>query len=109
MFQNITRDLFDNQNEEYKENKKVSTKDVLKRLFAKQNIMLYAVTFLISMVGFDESSLMFSLSPFGLAIIAGALSNNRPIGIMYALSLIGTFIGFGLNNLVIYFITSLVL
>lgn len=108
MFQNITRDLFDNQNEEYKEDKKVSTKDVLKRLFARQNIMLYAVTFLISMVGFEESSLMFSLSPFGLAIIAGALSNNRPIGIMYALSLIGTFIGFGLNNLVIYFITSLV-
>ena len=53
-------------------------------------------------------TLMFSLSPFGLAIIAGALSNNRPIGIMYVLSLIGTFVRFGFNNLLIYFVTSLV-
>lgn len=109
MFQNITRDLFDNQNdEEIEENKKVNAKDVLKRLFAKQNIMLYAVTFLISMVGFDESTLMFNITPFGLAIIAGALSNNRPVGIMYILSLIGTFISFGFNSLVTYFITSIV-
>ena len=109
MFQNITRDSFDNQSdEEIEENKKVNAKDVLKGLFAKQNIMLYAVTFLISMVGFDESTLMFNISPFGLAIIAGALSNNRPVGIMYVLSLIGTFIGFGFNSLVTYFITSLV-
>ena len=109
MFQNITRDLFDNQNdEEIEENKKVNAKDVLKRLCAKQNIMLYAVTFLISMVGFDESTLMFNITPFGLAIIAGALSNNRPVGIMYILSLIGTFISFGFNSLVTYFITSIV-
>ncbi len=109
MFQNITRDSFDNQSdEEIEENKKVNAKDVLKGLFAKQNIMLYAVTFLISMVGFDESTLMFNISPFGLAIIAGALSNSRPVGIMYVLSLIGTFIGFGFNSLVTYFITSLV-
>ena len=51
MFQNITRDLFDNQNDEYiEENKKVSAKDVLKRLFAKQNIMLYIITFMISII-----------------------------------------------------------
>ena len=109
MFQNITRDLFDNQSDEkVEENKKVNAKDVLNKLFAKQNIILYVVTFLISMVGFDESTLMFNISPFGLAIIAGALSNNRPIGIMYILSLIGTFIGFGFNSLLTYFITSLI-
>ena len=110
MFQNITRDKLESENDDYmQENKKVNTKDVLKRLFAKQNVLLYIVTFLISMVGFEESSLMFTLSPFALAIIAGALSNNRPIGIMYVLSLVGTFIGYGLSNLITYFITSLVL
>ena len=50
MFQNITRDSLDNQNEYNEESKKVSAKDVLKRLFAKQNIMLYIITFMISMV-----------------------------------------------------------
>lgn len=108
MFQNITGDLRDNKNEYKEENKRVSTKDVLKRLFAKQNIMLYVITFMISMVGFDDNTLIFSLVPFGLAIIAGALGNNRPIGIMYVLSLIGTFLKFGFNNLLVYFITSLV-
>lgn len=108
MFQNITRDSLDNQNEYNEESKKVSAKHVLKRLFAKQNIMLYIITFMISMVGFDDNTLIFSLVPFGLAIIAGALGNNRPIGIMYVLSLIGTFIRFGFNNLLVYFITSLV-
>ena len=108
MFQNITGDLRDNKNEYKEENKRVSTKDVLKRLFAKQNIMLYIITFMISMVGFDDNTLIFSLVPFGLAIIAGALGNNRPIGIMYVLSLIGTFLKFGFNNLLVYFITSLV-
>ena len=108
MFQNITGDFRDNKNEYKEENKRVSTKDVLKRLFAKQNIMLYIITFMISMVGFDDNTLIFSLVPFGLAIIAGALGNNRPIGIMYVLSLIGTFLKFGFNNLLVYFITSLV-
>ncbi len=108
MFQNIARDNIDSENEYQENNKKVLTKDVIKRLFAKQNIVLYTITFMISMVGFEGNSLFFSLAPFGLAIIAGALSNNRPIGIMYVLSLIGTFIGFGLNNLLVYFVTSLI-
>ena len=106
MFQNIVSDYSNSENQE--NNKKVLTKDVIKRLFAKQNIILYTITFMISMVGFKGDSLFFSLAPFGLAIIAGALSNNRPIGIMYVLSLIGTFIGFGLNNLLVYFVTSLI-
>ena len=107
MFQNLSGDTPEQQNGYYEDNKKVSTKDVLKRLFAKQNLILYIITFLISTVGLSENSILFSISPFGLAIIAGALSNNRPIGIMYVLSLIGTFIGFGFNDLLIYFITSL--
>ena len=108
MFQNITRDVGENQNEYNEESKKVSTSDVIKRLFAKQNIVLYIVTFMISMVGFNVNNYMFSFVPFGLAIIAGALGNDRPVGIMYVLSLIGTFISFGFNNLLVYFVTSLV-
>ena len=108
MFQNISGESLKNQNEYVEENKKVNTKDVLKKLFAKENIILYIVSFLISMVSFDKNNFMFSITPFALAIVASALSNNRPIGIIYVLTLIGTFIKFGLNNLLIYFITSLV-
>ena len=108
MFQNIAKDALNSENEYQENNKKVFTKNVIKRLFDKRNIMLYTITFMISMIGFEEGNLLFSLSPFGLAIIAGALSNNRPIGVMYILSLIATFISFGLNNLIVYFITSLV-
>ena len=66
MFQNISRDGLNNQYDYDEENKKASTKDVLKRLFAKQNIFLYIVTFMVSMVGLDDSSLMFTLAPFGI-------------------------------------------
>lgn len=108
MFQNISRDLNSDGNDYEENDKKVNIKDVIKKLFAKENLVLYVITFLISMVGFSENSLILSFAPFGLAIIAGALSNNRPIGVMYVLSLIGTFISFGLTNLLVYFLTSLV-
>ena len=108
MFQNISRDLNSDGNDYEENDKKVNIKDVIKKLFAKENLVLYVITFLISMVGFSENSLILSFAPFGLAIIAGTLSNNRPIGVMYVLSLIGTFISFGLTNLLVYFLTSLV-
>ena len=108
MFQNISRDLNSDGNDYEENDKKVNIKDVIKKLFAKENLVLYVITFLISMVGFSENGLILSFAPFGLAIIAGALSNNRPIGVMYVLSLIGTFISFGLTNLLVYFLTSLV-
>ena len=106
MFQNI-KDLRNNEDVYDVDDKKVNAKVVLKNLFAKENIVLYVVTFLISMVGISGNNLLFSLSPFGLAIIAASLSNNRPIGIMFVLSLIATFISFGFTDLLIYFMTSL--
>ena len=52
--------------------------------------------------------MIFSIVPFGLAFIAAALSNGQAIGIMYILSLIGTFLKSGTNSFLTYFITSLV-
>ena len=63
---------------------------------------------MISMVGFNTNNFIFSLVPFGLAFIAAALSNGQVIGIMYMISLIGTFLKFGTNNLLTYIMTSLV-
>ena len=50
MFQNISRDDIESQNDEIKLNKKTDIKEIIGRLFAKQNIILYVITFMISMV-----------------------------------------------------------
>lgn len=50
MFQNISRDDLGSQNEDIKLNQKIDIKEILKKLFAKQNIILYVISFMISMV-----------------------------------------------------------
>lgn len=108
MFQNISKEDIDNQSEDIKVNKKENIQMVLKRLFSKQNIVLYIISFMISMVGLSSENVVFSIVPFGLSFIAASLANGQAIGIMYVLSLLGTFIKFGMNNFLTYFITSLV-
>ena len=76
MFQNIAKDLPDeNQQigEEQKVNKK-SIKEIVKNLFSIQNVILYTISFLISMVGFSSENLMLSLSPFAISFLAAMLS-----------------------------------
>lgn len=85
MFQNITKDFDDIQsqeNEDVKLDKKDNIKRVLYKILAKENIVLYIICFLISMVNFRLDSDI-NLSVFGLAILAAAMSNGIPIGIIY--------------------------
>lgn len=76
MFQNI--DLEEEQNEVVEEettvNKKEKTKQILKKLFTKQNILMYVISFMLSIV-----SSINGMAPFGLAIFAAALSNALPV------------------------------
>ena len=76
MFQNI--DLEEEQKEVVEEettiNKKEKTKQILKKLFTKQNILMYVISFMLSMV-----SSINGMAPFGLAIFAAALSNALPV------------------------------
>ena len=108
MFQNISKESEQEFNEEIKANKKEEVKEIFKKLFTKQNIILYIITFMVSMVNISSDNVMFSITPFGIAIIAAALSSNMPVGIMYAISLISTFIKFGPNSLLTYILTTLV-
>lgn len=104
MFQNIARDFIENSEAKTQS----SNKEILKKIFTKSNISLYIIAFMISMVGFSRENIILSLSPFAIAFIASMLSNNMPVGIVYILTLIGTFIKFGTNNFLMYFITSLI-
>ena len=108
MFQNIAKD-FENKQGSY-ENVRVKNqfRDVVERIFNKQNIVLYIICILISMVKFKLSDDN-NLSIFGLAILAAALSNCIPIGIIFIACGIGTFIGFGSEGLLTYIFTSIVL
>jgi len=109
MFQNISKDIDENSyEEETRLNKKAVIFDLLKRLFTKQNIIIYIITVMISMVGLASDSVIFSITPFGLAIIAAALSTNMPVGVMFILSSVSTFIKFGSNSLLIYILTLLI-
>lgn len=83
-------------------------KMTLKSLLSINNIAIYIIAFMISMVGFSSQNIMLGLSPFAIAFMAAMLSNGNPIGIVYILTLIGTFISFGPNVLLTYVLTSLV-
>ena len=94
MFQNIAKDFEENQNsyEDVELNKKVTIKEVLKKCFNKQMVLLYIVAFLLSFVSFGTNK---ELAPFGIAILVAILSNSIPIGIVSVLVAIGTSISFG--------------
>lgn len=94
MFQNIAKDFEENQNlyEDVELNKKEKMKEVLKKWFSKQMLILYVVSFLLSFVSFGLNQ---DLAPFGIAIIVAILSSCVPIGIVSVLVVIGTAIKFG--------------
>ena len=94
MFQNIAKDFEESKNsyEEAKLNKKEKIKEVLKKCFNKQMVLLYIVSFLLSFVSFGTNK---ELAPFGIAIIVAILSNCIPIGIVSILVIAGNSIAFG--------------
>lgn len=111
MFQNIAKDFEYTESQENKDvklDKKDNMKRVLYNVLTKENIVLYIICFLISTVNFRLDSNI-NLSVFGLAILAAAMSNGIPIGIIYIICGIGTYVGSGLEGLLSYIFSSLVL
>lgn len=94
MFQNIAKDFDENQNlyEDVELNKKTKIKEVLKKCFTKQMIILYILSFLLSFVSFGANK---ELAPFGIAMLVAILANCIPIGIVGIFVIIGTSISFG--------------
>lgn len=103
MFQNIPMDDYNHsvQNKEFF--KKEKFKNIIKTSFTKQNIIIYVIAFMLSIVDFGVASV-----PFGLAIVAALASNLAPIGIPFIITCIGTGIGLGKEYLLTYILTSLI-
>lgn len=111
MFQNIAKDFDEdkqNQNEdvEYNTSKKRSFVEAMKRAFTKQNIILYIIAFMVSMVGIGEQK---EIAPFGLAMLVAILGNGIPIGIPTILVAIGNTIAFGGASTLNFILTVFIL
>ncbi len=103
MFQNIQEDDCTNDEIKYEEtqlNKGEKLKNIVKDLFSIRQIVLYIISFMMSMVGFDMG-----FTPFALAIVAACASNYVSVGMVFVATAIGTFIKFGASNLLIYILT----
>ena len=93
MFQNVEKNI--NNRQDFTEafyDKKDKMKIAIKSLLSINNIIIYIIAFMVSMVGFSSHNIMLGLSPFAIAFMAAMLSNGNPVGIVYILTLIGTFI-----------------
>ncbi len=101
MFQNII-------DEEIKEDKSSDTDNKkrriinLKNLFSVSDFILYAISFMVSMVSFKGE-----FAPFGLAMFAAVCSNRIPAGFVYIATSLGTLIGFGPGGFLNYLLATL--
>ena len=109
MFQNISRDFVEEQDEitDVNLSKKEKIIEILKKVFSKENIIMYALGIFLSIASFGEN---LNLAPFGIALIVAYLSNCKPIGILSIIVIIINFIRFGpQNGLNIIFVLLLLL
>ena len=102
MFQNINENTidFDSKNTIEKEHKV----NIFSNVFAKNNIILYIVSFMLSLVSLNGEFSIFSISMLGACFA----SSVPALGIIIA-SLIGNFIKFGVGGALGYFLTALVM
>ena len=103
MFQNIIDEDIKEENDSLDTENNSRKKWInLKGLFSVSDFVLYAISFMISMVSFGGE-----FAPFGLAIFAAVCSNRIPAGIVYIATCLGTLIGFGGSGLLTYLLSTL--
>lgn len=85
----------------------IDVKDLLTKLFSIRNIIIYVISFLISMVSFGGDSSL-GIAPFSLSIVAASASCGIPISVVYLTTILGSFIGLGADATGSYFLISVV-
>lgn len=99
MFQNLA----DNIELEQKDVKVNNRKEFLKEIFTVQNVIIYIISFLVSMVSIKDG-----IAPFAMAFFVAACSSAIPAGAILATTSLGVLIGFGTGEFLNYFLTVLV-
>lgn len=100
MFQNISEHEIEEEKKEYKN--KYDFKLMLKNMFTVPNIIMYIVSYMISTV-----TILDGMTIFPMAIFAAACSNGIVAGMVYVMTLLGTFVGLGKEAFLGYLATSL--
>lgn len=96
MFQNL------NETEKTKENPG-KTKNIFANVISKKYIIVYIVTFMISMV-----NMKFNMSPFSLSIIGAAVAYEIPVVGILLFAFLGNTISCGLQGIINFIITGLI-
>ena len=102
MFQNINEDTIDLDSKNTRSDK--NKINMFSNVFAKNNIALYLVSFMLSFVSLNGEFSIFSIS-----ILGACLASSVPILGIILVSLIGNLIKYGVGGLLGYFLTSLVM
>ncbi len=106
MFQNIdVKDADTAVNEEesnYNKGKFEIFNSIMRQALTKQNLFLYLVSFMMSMVSAGDG-----MAPFGMAIFAAACSNSIPVIFIYIVTMMGTALKFGSAGVLNYLLISL--
>ena len=93
--------MFQNENVIEKENNKPN---ILSNVLALKNIVIYIISFMLSMVGLGGEFSIFSISMLG-----ACMASSVPVLGIIIVSLIGNLIQYGVGGALGYFLTSLVL
>ena len=93
--------MFQNENVIRKENSKLN---VFSNVFAIKNVVLYIISFMLSMVGLGGEFSVFSISMLG-----ACLASSVPVLGIILVSLIGNLVKYGVGGALGYFLTALVL
>lgn len=83
---------------------KIKKLGILANVFELRNIAIYVVSLMVSMVGMGGT-----ISPFAVSIFAACFSTQIPLLGVVVVSLIGTGISFGIEGLLTYMLTALVM
>lgn len=83
---------------------KVRKFGMLANVFELRNIAIYIVSLMVSMVGMGNA-----ISPFAVSIFAACFATQIPLLGVVVVSLIGTGISFGIEGLLTYMLTALVM
>mgnify|MGYP000387025083 FL=1 len=103
MFQNINEDTLEiNSNNNFRKDKK--NVNIFSNVFAKENIAIYIVAFMMSLVGIGGEFSIFSIS-----LLGACLSSAIPALGIVAVSIIGNAIKFGIDGALGYFLTMIVM
>lgn len=75
---------------------------IIRQAITKQNLVLYLLSFMMSMVSCGDG-----IAPFSMAIFGAACSNSIPVIFIYIVTMLGTALKFGSSGVLNYLLISL--